>query len=74
MVAVATNEAARKQGIKPAIWFVALPRSLAVVAAASRTSPRVAARMPPRSMRRLRLWPISHEGLNHQAWFGLALI
>ena len=57
MVAVATNEAARKQGIKLVIWSVALPRFLAVVAAASRTSHRVAARTPPRSTRHLRHWP-----------------
>lgn len=57
MVAVATNEAARKQGIKLVIWSVALPRFLVVVAAASRTSHRVAARTPPRSTRHLRHWP-----------------
>ena len=51
MVAVATNEAARKAGIKPVIWCVAQPRSSAAVAAASRTSPRVAVSMPPRSTR-----------------------
>ena len=58
MVAVATNEAARKQGIKAGDLVRGASKILAVVAAASRTSPRVAARMPPRSMRRLRLWPI----------------
>ena len=56
MVAVATNEAARKAGIKagdlvlPMLPAVAAAVS-AAVAAASRTSPRVAVSMPPRSTR-----------------------
>ena len=38
MVAVATNEAARKQGIKLVIWSVALPRFFGGGGGASRTS------------------------------------
>ena len=73
MVAVATNEAARKQVSRPAIWFVALPRSLAVVAAEAGLAQGGGADAT-KINEALEALANQAMKLNHQAWFGLALI
>lgn len=51
VILIATNEAARAAGVKAGPWCASPPESSAAAVAARTTSPRAAARMPPRSAR-----------------------